>query len=167
MNDTDIRPAPTPALSERFLRGVSINVSQARLLLPNASISEVISYSDPEPLEDAPAWLLGRVRWQGWELPLLSFPRLIGELDEGGKLGAKVTILKLLGGKPRLSFLALLTQGFPRLVTIRAEALEDVSEAHSPVPGVLYRVDLDGEPAIVPDLDAIETMIDLALPQAA
>ena len=47
------------------IRGVLIRVGATQLLLPNATISEVLSYSPPEPVEDAPDWLLGRLRWRG------------------------------------------------------------------------------------------------------
>ena len=61
-----------------IIRGVLIQVAEARLLLPNATIAEVLSYAAPEPLENAPDWLLGRIRWRGWQLPLMSFARFAG-----------------------------------------------------------------------------------------
>ena len=51
------------------IRGVLISVTGGKMLLPNASVAEVITYSDPEPVVGAPAWLLGRARWrarQSW-----------------------------------------------------------------------------------------------------
>ena len=60
------------------IRGVLIQIEGARLLLPNATIAEVLSYADPEPVENAPDWLLGRIRWRGWQLPLVSFARIAG-----------------------------------------------------------------------------------------
>ena len=78
------------------IRGVLIQVEGARLLLPNATIAEVLSYADPEPVADAPHWLLGRIRWRGWQLPLASFSRLAGIADEAGGLGSKVVVLKAL-----------------------------------------------------------------------
>ena len=35
------------------IRGVLITVNQGRLLLPNASVAEVITFSDPEPVKQA------------------------------------------------------------------------------------------------------------------
>lgn len=84
-----------------IIRGVLIQVADARLLLPNATIAEVLSYAAPEPLEDAPDWLLGRIRWRGWQLPLVSFARFAGIAEEQGSLGSKVIVLKALGGNPQ------------------------------------------------------------------
>src|SRR5918994_4939340 len=69
-----------PAMNapQRDIRGVLITVGQGRLLLPNASVAEVITFSAPEPVENAPAWMLVQIRWRGWRLPLVSFSRFAG-----------------------------------------------------------------------------------------
>lgn len=153
--------------AQRDIRGVLINVTHGRLLLPNASVAEVITFSDPEVVPNAPDWLLGRVRWRGWRLPLMSFSRLAGWSTEDGQLGAKVAVLKALGGDPALPFFAVLSQGFPRLVTVSAAALLPVSDS-SPLPsGVLSRVTLNDDPACVPDLPGVERLIQRALAKAA
>ena len=64
---------PAQEMSAPIIRGVLIQVAEARLLLPNATIAEVLSYADPEPVANAPDWLLGRIRWRGWQLPLVAF----------------------------------------------------------------------------------------------
>ncbi len=143
------------------IRGVLIQVEGARLLLPNATISEVLSYAAPEPVENAPDWLLGRLRWRGWQLPLVSFARLAGLAEEQGGLGNKVIVLKALSGNPKTPFFALLTQGFPRLVTVSRERLA-VEEGDLP-DAVQARVLLNDEPALVPDVDRIESSIREAL----
>ena len=83
--------------AQRDIRGVLITVTNGRLLLPNANVAEVITFSDPEAVENAPEWLLGRVRWRGWRLPLISFSRMAGWSQEDGHLGAKVAVRKALG----------------------------------------------------------------------
>ena len=152
---------------EQIIRGVLIQVAEARLLLPNATIAEVLSFANPDPLEDAPDWLLGRIRWRGWQLPLVSFSRFAGIADEQGGLGSKVIVLKALGGDAKRPFFALLTQGFPRLVTVtEAALLSDAGDAGVP-DGVLSRVRLNEEEALVPDLAAIEEQLGEVLAKAA
>lgn len=157
------------------IRGVMIQIEGARLLLPNATISEVLSYADPDAVADAPPWLLGRIRWRGWQLPLVSFARLAGIADEHGGLGSKVVVLKALGGDARLPHFALLTQGFPRLVTVSREALVadghdgDAESGDAPAlpTGVRMRVLLNDDAALIPDIDGIEAELRTALAQAA
>jgi chemosensory pili system protein ChpC len=151
------------------IRGVLIQVAGARLLLPNATIAEVMSFADPEPIDDAPDWLLGRIRWRGWQLPLIAFSRLSGIAEEKGGLGSKVIILKALGGNAKSPFFALLTQGFPRLVTVARDALvaqEEEGGASLPT-GVRARVLLNEDDALLPDLEQIENLIGQALAAAA
>lgn len=150
------------------IRGVLIQVAGARLLLPNATIAEVMSFADPEPIENAPDWLLGRIRWRGWQLPLIAFSRLSGIAEEKGGLGSKVIILKALAGNAKAPFFALLTQGFPRLVTVARSALVAQEESEASLPtGVRARVLLNEDDALLPDLEQIENLIGQAVAAAA
>ena len=142
------------------IRGVLIQVAGARLLLPNATIAEVLSYADPDPVADAPDWLLGRIRWRGWQLPLVAFARLTGIAEEQGGLGSKVVVLKALGGDSKAPYFAILTQGFPRLVTVaRDTVVTDTSSGEALPEGVQARVVLNEDEALVPDLEQIERLV--------
>jgi len=154
--------------AQNDIRGVLIQVAGARLLLPNANIAEVLAYSDPEPVENAPDWLLGRMRWRGWRLPLVAFARLTGIAEEAAALGNKVVVLKALGGDSKSPYFALLTQGFPRLVTISPASLsEEKRDPHEMLPtGVRARVMLNEDVALLPDLESVENMIGEALAAA-
>jgi len=150
------------------IRGVLIQVAGARLLLPNATIAEVLSYADPDPVADAPDWLLGRIRWRGWQLPLVAFARLTGIAEEQGGLGSKVVVLKALGGDSKAPYFAILTQGFPRLVTVaRDTVVTDTSSGEALPEGVQARVLLNEDEALLPDLEHVEVLIGQALRQAA
>ncbi|MES2857823.1 MAG: chemotaxis protein CheW [Pseudomonadota bacterium] len=153
--------------SAPIIRGVLIQVADARLLLPNATIAEVLSYADPEPVADAPDWLLGRIRWRGWQLPLVAFSRFTGIAEEHGGLGSKVIVLKALGGDAKRPFFAVLTQGFPRLVTVSEEALATSADDAGVPEGVLARVRLNEDDALLPDLAVLEMRIGEALDAAA
>jgi len=158
--------ATTPDVPEADIRGVVIQLTGARLLLPNAAIAEVLSYAPPEPVAGVPEWLLGRMRWRGWQLPLISFSRLAGLADEQGGLGSKVIVFKALGGNTKAPYFAILTQGFPRLVTVsRAGLSVDVDGDALPL-AVQARVTLNQDDALVPDLVAIEKLIVEALADA-
>jgi chemosensory pili system protein ChpC len=149
--------------AQRDIRGVLITVTNGRLLLPNANVAEVITFSDPEAIENAPEWLLGRVRWRGWRLPLISFSRMAGWSQEDGHLGAKVAVLKALGNNPKLPFFAVLSQGFPRLVTVSTTTLVQSHDMKDLPLGVHSRVMLNDDPASVPDLMSLELLIQKAM----
>src|SRR5690606_24000381 len=145
------------------IRAVLIQTGASRLLLPNATISEVLSYAEPDPVDDAPDWLLGTIRWRGWRLPLVAFAPFTGQGPEQGGLGHKVVVLKTLGGQPTMPYFALLTRGFPRLVTVSRERLEDAGDSAPLAPGVRASVRFNDEAALVPDIDGIELALRGAL----
>ncbi len=142
------------------IRGVLIQIAGSQLLLPNAATVEVLSYADPDPVDNAPDWLLGQIRWRGWRLPLVSFARIAGTHTEGASVGTKVIVLKALGGDPKLPYFALVAQGFPRLVTItRENMIVDSAHLETLPEGIRLRVMFNDDVALVPDLDAAEKMI--------
>lgn len=149
------------------IRGVLITTDGGRLLLPNASIAEVLSYADPEPVENTPDWLLGRIRWHGWRLPLIAFSQLAGLGNDTAGLGSKVVVLKAFGGDPKFPYFAVLTQGFPRLVTVRHAGLVANDGGDLAPAGVQAQVLLNDDAALVPDVEGLEGMIGEALAQAA
>lgn len=143
----------------REIRGVMIPVTGGRLLLPNATIAEVVSYVAPEKIDDAPDWLLGRLTWRGWRLPLFSFSMLSGAATEETTANAKVAILKGLSGNAKLPFVALLAQGFPRLTTIMPDLLISAGGEDERARGVRAHVLVRSDQAMIPDLQLIESMV--------
>jgi chemosensory pili system protein ChpC len=147
----------------REIRGVMIPVTGGRVLLPNANVAEVITYVRPEPVDGAPGWLLGRLDWRGWHLPLISFPMLTGQVSEEKYINARVAVLKALGGRPKLPFLAMLVQGFPRLTTITPDLLVSADDDVQHMAGVRASVLVRDDHAIIPDLAAIEGLVSEAV----
>ena len=141
----------------REIRCVLVPVGNLRLLLPNATIAEVVTQSKPEPVADAPDWLLGRIAWRGWRVPLVSFTKLAGTEEGDAELSVRVAVLKALGGNPKLPFIAVLTQGFPRLTTLNAELIIPTHDGCALPPGVRAHVLVRDDVAMIPDLEWIET----------
>lgn len=146
----------------REIRCVLVPVGNQRLLLPNATIAEVVTHSTPEPVAGAPAWLLGRIAWRGWRVPLVSFTQLAGTEEGDAELIVRVAVLKALGGNPKLPFIAVLTQGFPRLTTLNAELIIPTHDGKPLPPGVRAHVLVRDDVAMIPDLEWIEAnLLDL------
>lgn len=153
-------------LLPREIRCVLVPVGNQRLLLPNATIAEVITQSKPEPVAHAPHWLLGRIAWRGWRVPLVSFTQLAGTEEGDAELSVRVAVLKALGGNPKLPFIAVLTQGFPRLTTLNAELIIPTHDGSELPPGVRAQVLVRDDVAMIPDLEWIEAEL-LGLPDEA
>lgn len=140
----------------REIRCVLVPVGEARMLLPNATIAEVVTHSAPEPVEGAPDWLLGRIAWRGWRVPLVSFTRLCGAEEGDAELSSRVAVLKTLGGNAQMPFMALVTQGFPRLTTLNAELIIPTHDGTELPPGIRARVLVRDDVAVIPDMEGIE-----------
>ena len=149
------------------IRGVMIQVGDDRLLLPNATVAEVLAKVPVEPVEDAPDWLPGRIDWHGWQVPLVKFATLAGLQEDAAGRGNRVMVLKALGGDEALPYFGLLTASFPQLVSVpRDSLLADASEDDLPR-GIQMRVLLGEQSAMLPDLELVERMVAQALAAAA
>ena len=149
------------------IRGVMIQVGDDRLLLPNATVAEVMAKVPVEPVEDAPDWLPGRIDWHGWQVPLVKFATLAGLQEDAAGRGNRVIVLKALGGDEALPYFGLLTASFPQLVSVpRDSLLADASEDDLPR-GIQMRVLLGEQSAMLPDLELVERMVAQALAAAA
>ena len=146
------------AFNSDEIRGVMIQSGQERLLLPNATVAEVLARVEVQPLEGTPGWLPGHVAWHGWDVPLVDFARLAGLGDDPpGRI--RVVVLKALGGDEGLPYFALQTTSFPQLVSVpRDSLLADASEDELPR-GVQMRVLLGEQGALLPDLEGIEQLV--------
>jgi chemosensory pili system protein ChpC len=152
---------------QREIRGLMVTVAGGHLLVPNSNVSEIITAATPEPVAGAPRWLLGRVRWRGWRVPLVSVSLMAGMADRDDAPNAKVAVLKSLGDDPRLPFVAILCMGFPRLTTVTPDNLVSAPLGDATPAGIRTGVMLNDQSAMIPDLPAIEQMVGEALREAA
>lgn len=143
-------------LLPREIRCVLVPVGDLRLLLPNATIAEVITQSRAESVANAPEWLVGLISWRGWRVPLVSFTKLAGTEEGDAELIVRVAVLKALGGNPKLPFIAVQTQGFPRLTTLNAELILPTHDGKPLPAGVRAHVLVRDDVAMIPDMEWIE-----------
>lgn len=154
------------AHSNDEVRGVLVQSADERLLLPNATVAEMLSRVQVQAIEGAPAWLPGQIQWHGFQVPLVSFARLAGLGDDPAG-SSKIVVIKTLSGNAAMPYMALLTPSFPRLVSVpRDGLLADASEEALPI-GVHMRVLLGDEAALLPNLEQLEGLVGQALAEAA
>jgi chemosensory pili system protein ChpC len=122
------------------------------LLVPNILVAEVIALRQPDRPGKGAEWLLGWLNWRDAEVPLISFERI----NDSGKpyIGedARIAVLNTVSGKTR--FYALIVQGIPRQVKVARDDL--VEEPVDSGPAEAMYVQVGGDLAVMPDLDAIE-----------
>lgn len=150
------------------VRGVVLQCAGEKVLLPNATVAEVMSRVQVgAPAAGLPAWWVGNLAWQGFDLPVVGFGGFTGLGRDVLDGPLKVVVLKALGGNAALPYYALLTESFPQLIAVpRDGLLADASEETVPA-GVHMRVLLGEQSALLPDLDAVEQALLSVRPAAA
>lgn len=153
------------SLASISIRSLIIPLNDYSILLPGSVVAEVAPYQDPVALatlaEDT-GWILGMVTWRGVQVPLISMEALEGEAVPVPGARARLVVLKGLADLPGLPFYAVASQQIPHLQTVSEaviEALEEESLETAPGEAVLVA----GEPAVIPDLEAIERRLHEAL----
>jgi len=129
---------------------------QGRLLLaPNVTVAEIVPVSQVIPVQDAPVWYLGNCAWREQTIPLLSFEVMNGEDKPGVASRSRFAVLNTTGVNESLPFIAILTQGLPRLARVTEEEITQREDADNK-PYELMHVSWAGEEAVIPDVEAIE-----------
>jgi chemosensory pili system protein ChpC len=141
------------------LYSLLIPLHEARLIVPRACVAEVVGYSTPVPVEDAPPWYVGLLAWNGRQLPVLSFEAAAGHdlPAHGGRM--RVVVFHATAGQLQPPFFGLLTQGFPQLVRVNAGVLSADGESFPADGPVICRVRMANEAPLVPDLECLERML--------
>ena len=141
---------------ELKVRSQLIPLHNMRLVLPNTAIAEVISYHKPQPLDDMPPWLMGMLPWRGLQIPLLSLETAAIEQAPEIHRRSRVVVLNTLTGSGQLPFYGVISQGIPRLMGLDHSTILDAPNAEKAQKFVLRQVVVEGHPAAIPDLNAIE-----------
>ncbi len=150
-----------------MLRCLLLPVQDKTLILPYAAITEVIEFSEPTPIPNAPAWLLGKIDWRGLQIPLMSLDGMINELKSGNKSDTKTSFTFKKEQNTRIAifnrikqypfdFLGVVLQGIPRMSRVRKPDLKDQNKAEIPF---IISANLRDTVVHIPDLGLIEDRV--------
>ncbi|MCP3670285.1 MAG: chemotaxis protein CheW [Gammaproteobacteria bacterium] len=153
----------TEAESALEIRGVLLPLNKAQLLLPNAAVSEVVPYQDLTPASDVPEWFLGFQAWRFQEIPVVSFEDLVEAPSVAPGPRSRVAICNTLGGNQRCQFIGILLASIPRLVRVTEEIIAPQSNLQELGSVIQREVVINGEDAWIPDMSAVEWVVQEAL----
>jgi len=141
------------------VRSLMIPMVSDTLLLPNASLAEIVTYNPPEAVKDSPDWCMGMLHWRGLEVPLVSFEGIQNAGASEVSKKSRIAVFNSLGGNGKLPFFAVVVQGIPHLLQANQSVVTALAEDAGDESAVLAHVLVEAEPAVIPDLDLIESMI--------
>lgn len=142
------------------IAGLLIPMHGRPWLIPNIVVAEIIPLRQPDRPAQGPEWLLGWINWRDEDIPLLSFERLNDSSQVTIGPDARIAVINTVTGK--LKFYAVIIQGIPRQSRIGKEDL--VEEPVDSGPAEAMYVQMGGDLAVIPDLDAIERALSGLMP---
>jgi chemosensory pili system protein ChpC len=142
------------------LYSLLVPLAEDRLIIPRACVAEVVRYSKPDQEPGSQNWMLGNINWNGRELPVVAFEGTIGKDVPAVTGRTRIVVFYASSGQIKSGFFGILTQGFPQLVRVNREVLKlDSTEGWPETAPVLCRVKMINEYPLVPDLEALESML--------
>lgn len=130
------------------------------LLLPNATVAEIVPFMNVDLIEDAESsddWQIGEIVWRNIKIPVVSLERIRGKKELGELRRSRIAIVYTLNGSQEIPYVAIMVQGIPRLIPVDENNAKIVDDDMPK--GVKAWADLEGRKALVPDLDLIEQML--------
>jgi chemosensory pili system protein ChpC len=141
---------------EDTVRCLVLPIVGEQILVPNVMIAEVYAVDTVSPPTGGPDWLLGNVIWRGRELPLVCMEAALGgpRLEAGAR--SKVVVLKTLSANEALKNFAVLVQGIPHQILAADHSVSVRTPTNGARPFVALDLEVEGEQAFIPDMDAVE-----------
>jgi chemosensory pili system protein ChpC len=125
------------------------------LLIPNVTVAEIVPVSQVTPVLRSPDWYLGNCRWREQTVPLIAYEVLNGDEKPFVNARSRFAVLNTTGQDDSLPFIAVLTQGLPRLARVTEEEIsrrEDIDNKAFE----LMHISWAGEEAVIPDISKVE-----------
>jgi chemosensory pili system protein ChpC len=145
------------------VRCLALPIAGEQLLVPNAVVAEVLAADSVTLADGGPEWLLGNLTWRGSVLPLVCMEAALGgaRLEVGAR--SKVVVINALSGDESLKNYAVLIQGIPHQVLATDHTVALDTPVNGARPFVAADLQVEGERAFIPDLDAVEkALLDVA-----
>ena len=133
-----------------------VPVSGRMLLVPSTSVAEIVPFTAVSRVADSADWLLGNYHWRELKVPLISFEQMNGEDRPDLHSRCRVAVLNTTGQSDSLPFIAIMTQGIPRLARVTEDDIQQLDISTDKKLFDLMHVSLAGEEAFVPDIEAME-----------
>lgn len=149
-----------PTESKPSVSALLVPWADAALLLPNASVLEVLR--QPEVSLQAGSdegAVSGQFRWRNRMLPLFDLTRLCDRKDNSKAGKRRVLVCQGYSQKPSQQYIGIEASGIPRMIVLDEDAFKALEgNMLGDVPLVAV-IELQGQPAYIPDLEQLAQMV--------
>lgn len=144
------------------LRCLIITVQGGQIILPNSLVTEVLPFAPPLQIEKAPHWVVGAMLWRNLTTPLVSLGRLIFRVATEADINSRIVIVNTLGADSKLPYFGILGTSAPRPINLLRKDIiadPDIAESELRRPGILSWTRHQEQSMIIPDMEAIEAVL--------
>lgn len=141
------------------IKCVILKINGDELLMPNASVAEIIPIKNIINVANKPGWMLGYLDWRGNSVPLISFEAMGGVRMPSLATGnVKAAILFSIGEDSQFPYLSILMQDAAKTISVKEEDLLSNMEENNH-PAVEEKVMLGDESYSVINLEKLESIV--------
>lgn len=137
-----------------------VPLQKSNILVPNATVAEIIPYEPLQRVQGTADWFLGFLAWRGVQVPVVSFEMLTVERASFSLVSVSSASLVVIRA-PRMTgdvqYIALVSQALPRLVRVKSSELTESGEKVELTE--LMKVRYADEVLAIPNLDYIESEV--------
>ena len=146
-------------MANNQIKCIVLKINGDELLLPNASVAEIVPIRNIINVANKPAWMLGYLDWRGNSVPLVSFEALGGvRMPSLASGNVKAAVLFSISDDRSFPYLSILVQDAPSIVTLKDD---DIISSKDEIkhPAIEDRVMMTEGTFSVMNLDKLEQII--------
>ena len=140
-----------------------LTLRSENVLLPSASMAEILSAQGAVAVNDVPDWYVARMRWHGVDVPLVSFEAAGGEDAKEVNQNTQIAMIYTASDDDsRYPYIGLVVSGVPHAAEFTRNQIVTDPESlleGSNHPMVAQKTRINGAAVNILDIDGIETMI--------
>ncbi len=141
------------------IHSLEIPISQTSLLIPSASIAEVVNLSDIVTVPFGQPWLIGAMGWRMLAVPVISFDGLLGWPTQPPQLHSKLVIFYPMPGRKQWEFFGLLSSAEPRPHAVDSGNSFVAAGTELPAsPYVASGLKIGGRLMLIPNLETVRQL---------
>lgn len=147
----------------QVIKCMILTLRSQNVLLPSASVAEMVSAEGAKHTIDMPDWFVAKMRWHGVDVPIVSFEAASGEKIKEVNQNTQIAMIYTASAdESRYPYIGLVVSGVPHVtqfsqkqIIVDPESLLDV-HLH---PMVVQKIRINGAAVSILDIDGIESMI--------
>lgn len=125
------------------------------LMVPTVTVAEMGVIKPFTNVNNTPDWFLGFYDWHNMRVPVICLEALNGVASAKFNAKGRIAVLNNTGVSEHMPFIAILTQGIPRMARVEEKDIEeDREKARNNFDVMVVRV--ESESYSIPDVSAIE-----------